>query len=94
MKTSLVEVETHDTLKDGYKFWAQQEKALALAKLGIFPSDEETLLKDAGRYIGFIRIVAKKHKAKTEESMPHPWQSEFSAVCDAIFHERDNRNDT
>ena len=91
MKTSLVEVETNDTLKDGYKYWAQQEKALDLAGLGIFPSVEETLLKDAGQYIGFVRIVAIKNKAKTEESMPHPWQPEFSAVCDSIFNERDSR---
>lgn len=91
MKTTLVEVETNDTLIDGYKYWAIQEKALELAGLNIFPSDEETLLKDAGRYIGFVRIVAKKNKAKTGESIPHPWQAEFSAVCDAIFNERDNR---
>ena len=62
-----------------------------LAGLGIFPSVEETLLKDAGRYIGFVRIVARKSKAKTGESMPHPWQSEFGALCDSIFNERDSR---
>jgi cyclopropane fatty-acyl-phospholipid synthase-like methyltransferase len=91
MKTTLVEVETNDTLRDGYKFWAQQEKALELAGLDIFPSDEETLLRDAGRYIGFVRIIAKKGKIETEESMPHAWQPEFSGVCDAIFSERDSR---
>jgi cyclopropane fatty-acyl-phospholipid synthase-like methyltransferase len=91
MKTTLVEVETNDTLKDGYKHWAKQEKALGLAGFNIFPSVEETLLKDAGQYIGFVRIVAIKNKAKTEESMPHPWQPEFSAVCDSIFNERDSR---
>ncbi len=90
-KTSLVKIETNDTLEDGYKLWAQQEKALELAEQSIFPSVEETLLKDAGRYIGFIRIIAKKIQAETEDSMPHPWQSEFSAVCDAIFNERDDR---
>ena len=92
MKTTLVEVETNDTLEDGYKHWAKQEKALDLAGFNIFPSVEETLLKDAGQYIGFVRIVARKNKAKTEESMPHPWQPEFSAVCDSIFNERDSRN--
>ena len=91
MKTTLVEVETNDTLEDGYKHWAKQEKALDLAGFNIFPSVEETLLKDAGQYIGFVRIVARKNKAKTEESMPHPWQPEFSAVCDSIFNERDSR---
>ncbi|MCP4610592.1 MAG: methyltransferase domain-containing protein [Planctomycetes bacterium] len=93
MKTSLVEVETSDTLEDGYKHWAKQEKALEFAGRSIFPSDEETLLKDAGRYIGFIRIVARKSKDETEESMPHPWQPEFSAICDAIFSERDSRKE-
>jgi len=91
-KTTLVKVEINDTLKDGYKYWAQQEKALELANLDIFPSDEETILKDAGRYIGFVRIVARTNEVETEESMPHPWQPEFTAVCDALFNERDNRN--
>jgi cyclopropane fatty-acyl-phospholipid synthase-like methyltransferase len=93
MKTALVEVEINDTLKDGYKYWAQQEKALELAELDIFPSDEETILKDAGRYIGFIRIVARKNKDESGESMPHPWQPEFSALCDTIFNERDSRKE-
>ena len=58
--------------------------------MSIFPSDEETLLKDAGRYIGFVRNIARK-KAQSEESMPHVWQPEFSAVCDAMFNDRDSR---
>ncbi len=91
MKTTLVEVETYDTLEDGYKHWAIQEKALELAGFNIFPSVEETLLNDAGQYIGFVRIIATKNKAKTEESMPHAWQPEFSAVCDSLRNERDSR---
>lgn len=93
LKTTLVKVETNDTLEYGYNYWATQEKALDLAGFNIFPSLEETLLKDAGQYIGFVRIIARKNKTKTEESMPHPWQPEFSAVCDSIFNERDNRKD-
>lgn len=69
----------------------KQEKALDIAGFNILPSVEKTLLKDAGQYIGFVRIVANKNKAKTEEDMPHPWQSEFSAVCDSIFYERDSK---
>jgi ubiquinone/menaquinone biosynthesis C-methylase UbiE len=93
MKTTLVDVETNDTLEDGYQYWAKQEKALELAGRGIFPSVEETLLNDAGKYIGFVRIVARKVKAKTEESMPHSWQPEFGALCDALFSERDGRKE-
>ena len=88
-KTSLVEVEIHDILEDGYTYWAQQEKALELAGLNIFPSVEETLLKDAGQYIGFVRIVARKKKTEPGASMPHAWEPEFSTVCDTIFRERD-----
>jgi len=91
MKTELVEVETNDTLEDGYKHWATQEKALELSGHSIFPSDEETLLKDGGRYIGFVRIIARKIKTENEESMPHAWQPEFSTVCNAIFNERDSK---
>jgi len=79
------------SIEDGYKYWAAQEKAMELVGLCIFPSDEETLLKDGGRYIGFVRIIARKNKAGSEECMPHVWQHEFSAVCDAIFNERDSR---
>lgn len=91
MKSSLVDVEVSDTLQDGYKYWAQQEKAMELAGHNIFPSFEETLLKDAGRYIGFVRMIAKKTDPKTEGSTPHPWQPEFSALCDALFAEREKK---
>ncbi len=91
MKTGLVKVKTSDTLEDGYKYWATQEKALEMSGLNFFPSVEETLLKDAGRHIGFVRMIATKIKAGAEGSMPHVWQPEFSAVCDALFTERDGR---
>ena len=91
MKTELVEIETNDILEDGYKYWAAQEKAMELANMEIFPSYEETLLKDAGQYIGFIRIIARKNKAGSEECLPHVWQPEFSAVCDTLLNERDSR---
>ena len=94
MKTTLVDVEVSDILEDGYKLWAVQENALELAGYNIFPSMEETLLKDAGRYIGFVRMIARKHDQPSEGVMPHPWQSEFSSVCDAIFKERESKKET
>jgi len=89
-KTELVKIECADTLEEGYKHWAIQEKAMDLAGMNIFPSVEETLLKDAGDYIGFVRIVARKHREEASEAMPHAWETGFSSLCEEIFNERDS----
>lgn len=87
-KTCIVDFEVADNLEDGYKYWATQEKALDEAGFNLFPSDEETLLRDKGEYISFVRLVAKK-KMNEEQAMPHAWQPEFSSLCEQIFTARD-----
>jgi len=59
-RTSLVDVERADTLDDGWRVWIQHERAIDAAGTGQFPSDCEALEADGGRYIGFVRIVARR----------------------------------
>jgi hypothetical protein len=49
-----------DTLPDGWRHWSDFEKALEITGKSIFPSDAEALEWDQGRYIGFIRALAKR----------------------------------
>ncbi|MCZ7557620.1 MAG: methyltransferase domain-containing protein [Bacteroidia bacterium] len=48
-----------DILPDGWQHWRDFEQALELSGRSFFPSDAETLERDAGRYIGFVRATAK-----------------------------------
>jgi len=59
-RTGLVDVEVADILRDGWRDWLQYEKACAEAGTLIFPSEEEPLEADAGRYLGLIRVVGRR----------------------------------
>jgi len=48
-----------DTQEDGWRLWRDFEIAVELAGKGIFPSDADALTADAGRHIGFHRLVAR-----------------------------------
>lgn len=61
-RSSLVEVETADVLEDGWRFWAQSENAFVKAGTNIFPSEAPVLEEDRGRYMGFVRMVARRKK--------------------------------
>jgi len=63
--TGLVDIERADTLPDGWKHWRQFDAAGDYAKTNIFPSDVETLEADGGRYLGFVRMIARRKEAKT-----------------------------
>jgi hypothetical protein len=54
-----------DTLPDGWRHWRDFETALEIAGKSVFPSDAETLDSDQGRYIGFVRAIAKRTEAIT-----------------------------
>lgn len=60
--TGLVDIETCALLPDGWRHWLRWEKARAAAGGGNsgFPSDAAALRADAGRFIGFVRMVARK----------------------------------
>lgn len=55
-KTELVDVETADSLEKGWQYWCQWHKQT-------WPEntlEPQTLEKDAGEYLGIIRMVAKR----------------------------------
>jgi SAM-dependent methyltransferase len=61
-RTGLVEVELAETLPDGWKIWLEWKKA-RLAAGDASPSlllDIQVLEADRGRYMGFIRMIARR----------------------------------
>ena len=57
---------TADTQPDGWKHWRDFERALEAAGKNVFPSDAEAIDEDAGRYLGFVRLVARRTGALAE----------------------------
>ena len=54
-----------DTLPDGWLYWHDFEKALEVSGTNVFPSDAEALDSDHGRYIGFVRAIARRTEVST-----------------------------
>lgn len=59
-RTGLVEVEVADTLEGGIDLWRRWDQAVQASGAGHFPSDAEVLEADGGRYLGFVRMVARR----------------------------------
>ncbi len=59
-RTGLVDLELADTMPDGWRHWLQWERALEGTGKNPFPSDAEALEADAGAYLGFVRLVARR----------------------------------
>lgn len=49
-----------ETLKEGWRHWYDFEEILEATGKSIFPSDAEALAGDQGRYIGFVRAIARR----------------------------------
>ncbi len=49
-----------DTLRDGWRHWRDFEQVLEVSGKSVFPSDAEALDRDQGRYIGFVRAIARR----------------------------------
>lgn len=49
-----------DTLKEGWRHWFDFERLLEETRKSIFPSDAEAIGRDRGRYIGFVRAIARR----------------------------------
>lgn len=58
-----IELKLADTLADGWQLWRDFEQALEQSGKNVFPSDAETLERDAGRYLGFVRLLAGRSQA-------------------------------
>lgn len=65
-RTGLVEVEKCAMIKDGGKLWLRWEEALVAGKRSFsgFAPDPAVLRADRGRFLGFVRMVARKAEAK------------------------------
>jgi SAM-dependent methyltransferase len=97
-KTGLVRVEIADIMPDGWKHWAQHERAVESLGAGIFKSDEETLLRDAGKTIALVRVIGQRDKLKSEEVSvlgfnPHVWEPEFMSVCAQLRSSRKKKTE-
>ena len=63
-RTGIVDIELADTMLDGWKFWLEWLKAVAPDNA----SEITTLETDAGRYLGYVRLVGRRRgAAKLEE---------------------------
>jgi len=59
-KLSVVKDVAADYLPDGVKDWIQYEKTCREAGTLMFPSEEEVLEADGGRYLALIRVVGRR----------------------------------
>jgi SAM-dependent methyltransferase len=92
-KSGLVKLEIADTMDDGWRHWAQHERAVEASGYGFFPSDEETLLTDAGGNIALVRVVGKRELGKDTTTTacgddPHVWEPAFMNVCAGLMYSR------
>jgi hypothetical protein len=55
-----VQLSHADTLEDGWKLWRDFERVVEESGRALFPSCAEVLDEDAGRYLGFVRLVARR----------------------------------
>lgn len=65
-RTGLVEVEVADAMPCGGAVWLQWERATVAAGTNVFPSEIETHEEDAGRFLGFVRMVARRKENDDE----------------------------
>lgn len=56
-----------DLMPDGWRLWRDFEVAAEKSGKARFPSDAETLDRDAGRYLGFVRLTARRNAAGGED---------------------------
>lgn len=63
-RTGIVDVETADTMPDGWKFWLDWHRAVAPDNA----VEIEALERDQGRFLGYVRFVGRRRgDAKLEE---------------------------
>jgi len=57
-----VELFRADSLSDGWRLWRDFELAVARSGHAIFSSDAQALERDGGRYLGFLRLLARRRE--------------------------------
>jgi cyclopropane fatty-acyl-phospholipid synthase-like methyltransferase len=61
-QTRLVDIALADTLEDGWRHWLQSDRAFSGGSGG---SEADALEADRGRYLGFVRMVARRKESGT-----------------------------
>jgi cyclopropane fatty-acyl-phospholipid synthase-like methyltransferase len=94
-KSGLITMENADTMVDGWKHWAQHERAVEASGYAFFPSDEETLLEDAGRNLSLVRVIGHRKREDTpligKGADPHVWEPAFMNICDKLMSLRNKK---
>jgi len=60
-RTGLVDVAVADAMPDGWRLWLQHYRAVVAAGTKRSVSDIEALEADGGRYLGFVRMIARRY---------------------------------
>lgn len=87
-RTGLVTVEVADVLEDGWRHWARHEHAMEDAGASPFPSVAESLERDAGATLCFVRLVAQSRAeapAGPRTAAPHVWEPAFMGVVAGLL---------
>ena len=64
-RTDLVDVSLYETMQEGWKMYLQWKKVLDVIGANRCPSEDiEVLEADGGKYIGFIRMIARRSQAQ------------------------------
>jgi len=63
-QTELVNVQHVDIIPDGWRHWLQFEEAKVAAGTNRQDDEAPALSQDRGRYLGFVRMVARRNGAK------------------------------
>jgi SAM-dependent methyltransferase len=61
-KTGLVDVTTADWMPDGWRLWLRREELAASLGTRTSPEEAAMVREDAGRYLGFARLVARRRE--------------------------------
>lgn len=92
-KSGSLKMELADTMIDGWRHWARHEHAMEASGYGIFPSDEETLLEDAGQNLALVRVIGQRIVSEDSAGTlrgpdPHVWEPAFMNVCARLMSSR------
>jgi len=67
-RTGLLEIEVADTMPDGWKLWREWQRTVSPDN----SMEISTLERDAGRYLGYVRVVGRRVEGKELEDYCWP----------------------
>lgn len=73
-KTGIVDIEVADTLEDGWKFWNDWHLVVAPDN----KAELDSLNEDKGKYLGYVRLVARRKQGVQIEAPPLSLPTEYT----------------